>query len=92
MKLAAMKAQANSAIALTMPMAKMLMPFVGDPQRLLDFLGKHYGFHQFQNGNARVTTYRARYRYTGSLKVTPAEVLDKNFASTNYRIELSVER
>ena len=30
MKLATMKAQANRASALTMPMAKMLMPFVGD--------------------------------------------------------------
>jgi hypothetical protein len=30
MKLATIKAQANRASALTMPMAKMLMPFVGD--------------------------------------------------------------
>ena len=30
MKLATMKAKANRASALTMPMAKMLMPFVGD--------------------------------------------------------------
>jgi hypothetical protein len=63
-----------------------------NPQRLIEFLGKHYGFRQFQNGNARVTAYRARYRYTGMLHVTPAEVLDKNFASTNYRAELSLAR
>jgi hypothetical protein len=30
MKLATMKAQANRARALTIPMAKMLMPFAGD--------------------------------------------------------------
>jgi hypothetical protein len=64
----------------------------GNPQRLVEFLGKHYGFCQFQNGNARVTTYRSHYRTPGLLKVTPSEVLDKHVASTNYRIELSLER
>ena len=64
----------------------------GNPQRLVEFLGKHYGFRQFQNGNARVTSYRSRYRKTGMLQVTAAEVLDKNLAATNYRVELSLER
>ena len=63
----------------------------GNPQRLVEFLGKRYGFRQFQSGNARVTTYRSRFRNTGMLKVTPAEVLDKSLASTNYTIEMSLE-
>jgi hypothetical protein len=63
-----------------------------NPQRFVEFLAKQYGFRQFQNGNARVTTYRARYGSTGMLKIMPAEVLDKHLASTNYRVELSLER
>ena len=63
-----------------------------NPQRLVEFLGKHYGFRQYQTGNARVTTYRGHYRFRGTLKVTPAEILDKSLASTNYKVELSLER
>ena len=63
-----------------------------NPRRLVEFLGQHYGFRQIQTGNARVTTYQVRYRFTGRLKVTPNEVLDKHLASTNYQVELSLER
>jgi hypothetical protein len=45
-----------------------------------------------QNSDARVTSYRVRWGYSGMLHVTPAEVLDKHLAATNYRIELSLER
>ncbi|HLJ10279.1 MAG TPA: DUF6690 family protein [Planctomycetaceae bacterium] len=62
-----------------------------NPQRLIDFLSQNYGFRRFQNGGARAMIWRARYRYTGYLSIAPAEVLDKNLASTNYRIELSLE-
>jgi hypothetical protein len=64
----------------------------GNPQRLVEFLSRQYGFRRFQNGNARITAYRVRYRFTGLLQIMPAEVLDKHLASTNYRIELSLER
>jgi hypothetical protein len=64
----------------------------GNPRRLVEFLGKHYGFRHVQTGNARAMTYQVRYRFTGRLQVTPAEVLDKNLASTNYKVELSLER
>ncbi len=64
----------------------------GNPRRLVDFLGQHYGFRQIQTGNARATTYQVRYRFSGKLKVTPNDVLDKHLASTNYQIELSLER
>jgi hypothetical protein len=63
----------------------------GNPQRLVDFLSQQYGFRRFQNGDARVTTWRVRYPYSGLLQVAPAEVLDKNLASTNYRVQLSLE-
>jgi hypothetical protein len=71
------------------------MTFLGstaDPQRLVEFLSKHYGFRRVQNSDARVTSYRVRYRYSGMLHVTPAEVLDRHQAATNYRVELSLER
>jgi hypothetical protein len=64
----------------------------GNPQRLVDFLSRQYGFKRFQNGNARITAYRVRYRFTGLLQIMPAEVIDKHLASTNYRVELSLER
>jgi hypothetical protein len=63
-----------------------------DPNRLVEFLGQQYGFRQFQGGNARVTSYRSRFRNTGLLQISPAEVLDKNLAATNYRVELTLER
>jgi hypothetical protein len=63
-----------------------------DPQRLIDFLSKHYAFRRIQSRDARVTTYRVRYRNSGVLHITPAEVLDKHLAATNYRVEVSLER
>jgi hypothetical protein len=64
----------------------------GNPQRLIQFLARHYGFRRFPNGNARVTTYGVRFPYSGILKIATAEVIDKSLASTNYRIELSLGR
>ncbi|HEY2253430.1 MAG TPA: DUF6690 family protein [Planctomycetaceae bacterium] len=64
----------------------------GNPRRLVDFLGKQYGFRHIQTGHARAMTYQVRYRFTGRLKVTPNEILDKHLASTNYQVELSLER
>lgn len=63
----------------------------GDPARLVDFFATKYGFRRFQTGNARITSYRPSFRYTGLLHVTPAEVLDQTRAGTNYQIELSLE-
>ena len=63
-----------------------------NPQRLVDFLSQRYGFRRFQSGNPRITAYRVRYRFTGLLRILPAEVLDKHLASTNYQVELSLER
>ena len=64
----------------------------GNPRKLVEFLGKQYGFRHMQTGNARAMTYQVRYRFTGRLKVTPNEILDKHLASTNYQVELSLER
>jgi hypothetical protein len=63
-----------------------------DPQRLVEFLSKQYGFRRIQSRDARVTSYRVRFRYSGVLHVVPAEVLEKHMAATNYRVELSLER
>ncbi len=63
----------------------------GNPQRLVDFLSRQYGFKRYQNGDARITAYRVRYPYSGLLQILPAEVLDKHQASTNYRLQLSIE-
>jgi Family of unknown function (DUF6690) len=64
----------------------------GNPQRLVGFLAKYYGFRQSQNGNPRVTVYQARAPIVGKLQVLPAEVLDKHQSATNYRVELVLER
>jgi hypothetical protein len=64
----------------------------GNPQRLVGFLGKYYGFRRAPNSTPRITVYRAGGKVAGSLKVLPAEVLDKHQASTNYRVELVLER
>lgn len=64
----------------------------GNPQRLVGFLAKYYGLRQVQSGNPRITVYRARIPIAGSLKVLPAEVLDKHQAATNYRVELTLDR
>ena len=64
----------------------------GNPQRLVEFMMQRYGFRRFQNGNARVTAYRVRYRFSGLLQIMPAEVLDQHQSSTNYRVELALER
>jgi hypothetical protein len=69
--------------------------FVGttaDPQKLVAFLAHAYGFKKYQSGNPRVTSYRVWFRYSGQLHITPAEVLDHHLASTNHRLELSLER
>src|SRR5262245_44635854 len=63
-----------------------------DPQRLIDFLCRQYGFRRTQSANTRVTAWRVRFRFSGLLQIMPAEVLDKHQASTNYRVELSLER
>jgi hypothetical protein len=64
----------------------------GDPQRLIEFVTRQFGFRRFQNGNPRVTAYQVQSRYSGRLQIAHAEVIDKNLASTNYQIELSLER
>ncbi len=64
----------------------------GNPQRLIEFMTKNFGFRRIQNGNARTTTYRTRFRFSGMLEISPAEVLNKNLASTNYRVELWLDR
>jgi hypothetical protein len=64
----------------------------GDPGRVVEFFSKQFGFRRFQTGNPRVTSYRTHYRYTGLMEVTPAEVLDRHQAETNYKIDLSIER
>lgn len=64
----------------------------GNPQRLVEFLSRQYGFRRVHGENARVMTYRVRWGHTGILHVVPSEVLDKHYASTNYRVELSLER
>jgi hypothetical protein len=64
----------------------------GDPARVVEYLTKQFGFRRSQTGNPRVTSYRPNFRYTGQLEVTPAEVLDRHQAESNYRIDLSIER
>jgi|SRR5579863_967008 len=64
----------------------------GNPRRLVEFLGQHYGFRHVQSGHARAMTYQVRYRFTGRLIVTPNDIIDKHLASTNYQVELSLER
>lgn len=64
----------------------------GDPARVVDFFAKQFGFRRAQTGNPRVTSYRPNFRYSGLLEVTPAEVLDRQQAATNYQIEVTVER
>ncbi|MBI3864380.1 MAG: hypothetical protein HY290_21050 [Planctomycetia bacterium] len=74
--------------------------FVGttaNPQRLVGYMAKYYGFHQVPGNSPRAMVYRTksgftRARFSGELTVTPAEVLDKNFASTNYRVVLSLAK
>jgi hypothetical protein len=63
-----------------------------NPQRLIQFLARQYGFRRLQSGDARVSTYGVRFPHSGVLKITTAEVVDKNLASTNYRIDLSLAR
>lgn len=63
----------------------------GDPGRVIEFVSKQFGFRRAQTGNPRITTYRTHYRFTGALEVTPAEVLDRHQAETNYKIDLSIE-
>src|SRR4029077_4720768 len=60
----------------------------GDPARLVDFLAQRYGFRRQQTGNPRVMTYRAGFPPAGQLEVTPADLLDRHQAETNYRIDL----
>lgn len=64
----------------------------GDPGRLIEYCSRQFRFRRFQTGNPRITTYRTHYGYSGLLEVTPAEVLDRHQAETNYKVELSVER
>jgi hypothetical protein len=63
----------------------------GNPERLVAFLSRQYGFRRFQNGDARIMAYRVRYPYSGMLQILPADVLDRHQASTNYRVQLSIE-
>lgn len=64
----------------------------GDPARVVEFLSKQFGFRRSQTGSPRVMTYRTGFRYTGALEVTPSEVLDRQHAECNYKIDLSIER
>lgn len=64
----------------------------GDAGRLIDFLARQYGFRRVSGGNPRITTFRTHYRFSGILQITPAEVLDRDQAMTNYRVELNIER
>jgi hypothetical protein len=64
----------------------------GDPARIIDFMARQYGFRQARGANPRVITYRTRYGHAGSLEITPAEVLDRDQAATNYRVELTISR
>lgn len=64
----------------------------GAPEPVIAYLSRQYGFSRFDTGNARVTTYRTRYRYTGLLEITPAKVLDRDQSEKNYQINLSIER
>lgn len=64
----------------------------GDPQPIVEFLSRQFGMRRYDDGNPRVTSYRSRYPYSGSLQVAPAEVIDQRQAATNYRIDLTLER
>ena len=64
----------------------------GDPQKLVEFLSRQFGFRRAQSTSPRLTVYRVRFGRTGQLTVAPAEVLDRNQASTNYRVDLLLER
>ncbi len=69
--------------------------FVGttaNPNRLIGYMAKYYGFRQVPGGTPRAMVYRTRSRFAGELTVTPAEVLDKHLASTNYRVVLSLQK
>src|SRR5262249_2517022 len=63
----------------------------GNPQRLIEFLMRQYGFKRRQSGNAGITAYGVRYPYSGLLQIVPAEVIDKHLSSTNYQVQLSIE-
>jgi hypothetical protein len=64
----------------------------GDPNRIVGYMAKYYGFRQVAGSTPRSMVYRTRSRFTGELTVTPAEVLEKSLSSTNYRVVLSVQR
>lgn len=64
----------------------------GDPQRVTDFVIRQFGMKRHNDGNSRITAYRSRYPYAGTLHVAPAEVVDRHFTTTNYRVELTLER
>jgi hypothetical protein len=63
-----------------------------NPNRLIGYMAKYYGFRQVQGNTPRTMVYRTRSRFSGELTVTPAEVLDKNLASTNYRVALALQK
>lgn len=64
----------------------------GDPQRLVGYMAKYYGFRKVPAKSPREMVYRTRSRVAGEMTVTPAEVLDKNLSATNYRVVLSLQR
>ena len=64
----------------------------GAPDEVIEFLARRFRFTRHDTGNARVTTYWARYGYTGLLEVTPAEVLSHDQSGKNYQLNLSIER
>jgi hypothetical protein len=64
----------------------------GNPSRVIGYMAKYYGFRQVAGSTPRSMVYRTRSRFTGELTVTPAEVIDKNLASTNYRVVLWLGR
>lgn len=64
----------------------------GAPDPVIEFLARQFGLTRYDTGNARVTSYRARYRYTGLLEITPAEVLDRDRSEKNFQLNLSIER
>jgi hypothetical protein len=64
----------------------------GNPNRIVGYMAKYYGFRKVTGSTPRSMVYRTHSRVTGELTVTPAEVLEKNLASTNYRVVLSVQK
>lgn len=64
----------------------------GDPARVVEFLSQRFRFHREKTGNARVISYKAGFMHSGRLEVTPADLLDRHQAETNYRIDLSLEQ